>query len=57
MEDDKKILSTEETENDINEAKPADTLDALRFDAEEDSAPVENEDNGVDFVYSDLLIH
>ena len=49
MEDDKKILSTEETENNINEAKPADTLDALRFDAEEDSAPVENEDSGVDF--------
>ncbi len=49
MEDEKKILSTEETENDINEAKPADTLDALRFDAEDDSAPVENEDSGVDF--------
>lgn len=49
MEDEKKILSTEETENDINEAKPADTLDALRFDAEDDSAPENSEDGGVDF--------
>lgn len=49
MEEDKKILSTEETESDINVAKPADTLDALRFDAEEDSASAKNEDSGVDF--------
>ncbi len=47
MEDDKKMLSTEETENDINETKPEDSLDALLFDAEDELE--ENPADEVDF--------
>lgn len=48
MEDDKKILSTEEANNDIENSNAASRLDALLFDADEDM-PGQNEDDDTDF--------
>ena len=44
MEDKKKILSTEETENNIEEKEPKDTLDSLLLDADDDDSSEEEQD-------------
>ena len=46
MEDEKKLLSTEETEENITEDQAPKSLDALLLDAEDDS---EDDDSGIDF--------
>ena len=49
MEDNKKKLSTEEANNDIEDKKEVDSLDALLFNADEDMADqLEDDDTDID---------
>ena len=58
MENEKKLNSTEETENSIKEKEPKDTLDALLLDADDDDGDIEEQDIRFDAFmaeYRDLI--